>query len=343
MELAKIKELMRENATLIFQELGMECECFGDNIYSTCPIHDGSDNRRAFSYSAKRGMWKCWTRDCHQEYNSDLFGLIRGVLSKRENKELEFKDALSWVCDLLKIQRSRRSTKSKQPVYDKDSDFYNVVDILSDTSPPYEHKPFTIDCKLKTPSQYFIGRKFKEETLSYFEVGECQQNGSILNNRAIIPIHDDTGEDIVGLIARATNKFMEPKFLLHPKSFEKRFFFYNYHRAIDKAKETSCLYLVEGQGDVWRLYEAGVHNAVGMFGKTISSEQESKLLKLPLTTLVILTDNDQAGREAKVQIKRQLGRSFRLIFPKLQGKLDVGDMSVNQINDKILCNLKGTF
>ena len=35
-------------------------------------------------------------------------------------------------------------------------------------------------------------------------------------------------------------------------------------------------YILEGQGDVWRVHEAGVKNAVGLFGKTFL-EQFQKL------------------------------------------------------------------
>jgi DNA primase len=163
-----------------------------------------------------------------------------------------------------------------------------------------------------------------------------------MRGRAIIPIHDDTGTDYVGMIGRTTKEYVSPKFLIYPKGFDKRHFFYNYHRAIPKAIETSCLYIVEGQGDVWKLYEAGVFNVVSIFGKTISKEQENKLIKLPITHLVILTDNDQAGREAKVKIKRQLSRFYKLTFPKMLNK-DVGDMSIEQIQNQILSKLKGTY
>ena len=70
--------------------------------------------------------------------------------------------------------------------------------------------------------------------------------------------------------------------------------------------------------------------------------QESKIKKLPITRLIILMDNDQAGREARVQMKRQFGRMYRLTFPKLIDK-DVGDMSVYKIKKDILSNLKGTY
>jgi DNA primase len=146
----------------------------------------------------------------------------------------------------------------------------------------------------------------------------------------------------VGLIGRSVKEYKLPKFLLYPKGFDKRYYLYNYHRAIQRASETSCLFITEGQGDVWRLYEAGVMNAVSIFGKTIAKEQEDILYKLPITHLIILTDNDQAGRESKIQIKRQFNRMYKLSFPKIYGK-DIGDMSVEQIQTKILNNLKGAY
>ena len=41
-------------------------------------------------------------------------------------------------------------------------------------------------------------------------------------------------------------------------------------------------------------------------------------MNLNITTLVILTDNDQAGRESKFQIQRQFSRMFNLKFPTLK-------------------------
>ena len=90
------------------------------------------------------------------------------------------------------------------------------------------------------------------------------------------------------------------------------------------------------------LYESGVNNVVGILGKTITKEQEDKLLKMPVTHLIILTDNDQAGRESKTQIQRQLGRIFKLTFPKISTK-DVGEMTAEQIKKKILPQVKGTY
>ena len=102
------------------------------------------------------------------------------------------------------------------------------------------------------------------------------------------------------------------------------------------------MFLTEGQGDVWKMYEAGVENCVGLFGKDISHYQKDKLLKTGVTTLIVLTDNDQAGREAKIKIKRDLSRLFTLKFPKMSKK-DIGDMSIKLIREDITSKLKGLY
>jgi 5S rRNA maturation endonuclease (ribonuclease M5)/Zn-finger protein len=340
MDLKKIKQKLNENCETVFTKLNMKYERFGDNIYCTCPIHDSSDNPRAFSYSASKGIWKCWTRDCQHQFKNDIFGLIIGALSAQSGEDIDFSKALKWACKLLNINNTY--TKIEQTDLEVEDDFVNMVSTINHIAEIYKHKKIDIQCNAVMPSKYFLNRGFAAETLEHFEVGDCEESSSKMRGRAIIPIHDDTGTDYVGMIGRTTKEYVSPKFLIYPKGFDKRHFFYNYHRAIPKAIETSCLYIVEGQGDVWKLYEAGVFNVVSIFGKTISKEQENKLIKLPITHLVILTDNDQAGREAKVQIKRQLSRFYKLTFPKMLNK-DVGDMSIEQIQNQILSKLKGTY
>ena len=339
MDLHKLKILLNSKAETIFKKLGMDCEVLGDNIYSKCPIHEGSDNPRAFSYSVDKGIWKCWTRDCQHQYNNDIFGVIRGALSNSEGVDVGFKEALKWSCDLLDLKRGK--VQHKQPV-EEPNEFVELVLLLNHSIAQKEHIEIDAECDLKIPSPYFISRGFKKETLNYFEVGDCVNPKSKLYDRAIIPIHNDDGSKLVSLIGRSVKDYKLPKFLFSPKGFDKRYFFYNLHRAINRAKETGCLFLVEGQGDVWRLYESGIHNVVGILGKTITKEQEDKLLKMPVTHLIILTDNDQAGRESKTQIQRQLGRVFKLTFPKISTK-DIGEMTVDQIKNKILPQVKGTY
>lgn len=339
MELKQLKTYLNDNAESVFQKLGMNYEVFGDNIYSTCPVHEGSDNPRAFSFSKTKGVWKCWTKECQQEHKNDIFGLIVGVLSNQSGKSLEFKDALKWIN--TKFNRKLSNTQTANDDVDLYSDFTNIIEVFNQSSQSPCDKEIDLQFKLSKSSQYFMERGFKADTLNYFGVKDSLDS-DLMKDRAIIPIHNDSGDKIVGCIGRATKEYRLPKFLLYPKGLDKRYYLYNYHRALTSAVEKSCLYIVEGQGDVWRLYEAGVFNAVSLFGKTLSEEQLQKLHRLPLTKLVIIMDNDQAGKEARVQLHRQLNRSYKLIFPRLSAK-DLGDMSTDDIHSQILSKLEGTY
>jgi 5S rRNA maturation endonuclease (ribonuclease M5) len=344
MDLQKIKNSLNEQSEEIFSKLGMKYEVLGDNIYCNCPVHEGSDNPRAFSFSKDKGIWKCWTRDCQQQYRNDIFGVIRGSLSKESGVEAEFSDALKWACDFLGIKKGRSSSQKpviKEPV--KEDDFNKLVNTINSSIKLDDNYPaIEIEECVKTPSQYFISRGFKPETLVHFDVGDCYDRGSKLYERSVVPIHNDTGDKVIACIARSIKEYRSPKFLLDPKGFDKRYFFYNYHRAIESVKQTSSLFLVEGQGDVWRLYEAGITQSMSIFGRSLSKEQELKLSKMPLTHIIVLLDNDQAGREAKVQLQRQLGRMYKLSFPKIPTK-DVGEMRVEQIKNIIIPQVKGTI
>jgi 5S rRNA maturation endonuclease (ribonuclease M5) len=336
MDLQKIKKTLNENAEKIFSKLGMKYEVFGDNIYSTCPVHESSDNPRAFSFSVNKGIWKCWTRDCQHQYKNDLFGLIRGALSQSRGEDVTFGDALKWACDTIEL---KRSTTTSTPPPNQITDFERLVSFLNQKDEKVIHRSIILEEGIHYPSKYFLSRGFEASTLKYFEVGDCINKKSKMYDRSIIPIHDDEGK-LVAMIGRAIKEYKSPKFLFDPKGFNKADLFYNYHRAINKIVETHSVFLVEGQGDVWKLYEAGIHNALGLFGKTISKEQELKLNKLPITHIVVLTDNDQAGRESKIQIQRQFSRFYKLSFPKLNKK-DIGDMTVEQIKTLILPQIKG--
>jgi 5S rRNA maturation endonuclease (ribonuclease M5)/Zn-finger protein len=338
MELNQIKQKLIENYDLVFNSLGITYENINDNLYCVCPIHDNSDNPRAFSFSTKRGLWKCWTRDCQNDHKNDVFGLIQAVLSKQSGSIVTFSDTLNWSKNILGINQSiiKSNTKEASPY----EDMLNIVDIFKKTKQA-TNVGFNFNYNITYPSKYFIDRGFSKETLRHFSVGDCYECPQ-MKYRAIIPIHDDEGKNVVGIIGRSIKEYRIPKFLIYPAGFNKKYSLYNYHRAIEKARETSCLFVVEGQSDVWRLYEAGVHNAVGLFGKTITKEQEEKLYKMPITHIIVLTDNDQAGRESKVEIKRKLGRMYKLSFPQIFGK-DVGEMSIDKIKTNILSSLKGTY
>jgi DNA primase len=341
--LQSLSKKLKEEHLRVLEALDIEVSKINTSYYSCCPVHDESDNKKAFSVSSKTGKWKCWTRDCSEEYGNDMFGLIRGVLSKRSGSNVTFTEVLSWVrknlpefIDLsIKIEENGNTTII-DPFEDILNKFKEVVPSIA------EGKGMGL-LEYNVPSEYFsVQRHFSKEVLEAFDVGDYYGNLKVYKNRAIIPIHNDDGSKIIGYIGRGIKDFIEPKFYIE-RGFEKSNWLYNFHRAKEIAEKTNCMFLVEGQGDVWRLWEAGVHNVVGLFGKEIYENQIFKLNQLGITTLVILLDHDQPGREAKIKIKRKLDRYFKLIFPEVNTRKDIGEMPPEEIKENILIKLRGLY
>ena len=97
---------------------------------------------------------------------------------------------------------------------------------------------------------------------------------------------------------------------------------------------------MEGQGDVLRLWESGIKNCVGIFGSHLSDSQEFLLQRTGAVNIVILTDNDDAGETCRSEIKDRLSNFFNIISLKPEKK-DVGEMTVEEINEKIKPKLEG--
>ena len=148
-----------------------------------------------------------------------------------------------------------------------------------------------------------------------------------MSGRAVAPIYDQFG-NYVGAAGRATDENVKPKWL-YSKGF-KRSVFYGIHRAYNHIKETNTVILVEGQGDVWRMHESGYPEAVGIFGCSIGEDQLVILEEAGVMNVVILTDTDDAGQKAYIQIVKRCGRRFNYYRPEISTK-DVGDMTVEQV------------
>ncbi|HAT63531.1 MAG TPA: hypothetical protein DCS66_02875, partial [Flavobacteriaceae bacterium] len=64
-----------------------------------CPIH-GGDNPEGCSIFTDgdviKGNWKCWTRQCEEDFASSLLGFVRGVLNHRLDKEVNLITAFEY-------------------------------------------------------------------------------------------------------------------------------------------------------------------------------------------------------------------------------------------------------
>ena len=332
LDLNKVKDIIFSDISKLLESFHLEYYQDLDNIFMCCPCHEGSDNPNGVSISLDKQMWRCWTRGCNSEYNSDIFGFIRGVLSKQTGQEPTFSEILKHVCKIYDVNGASKEKKNgtgdgNKLGLDGGSNFSALVSSLQRRQTRRRDPETEITVELpstaSTVSEYFKSRGFSKSVLDAFGVRDCSRL-----KRAIIPIRQ--GGNLVGYIGRAMHEWVKPKFLFN-EGFIKTRFLYNYDNALSSAT-FGTLILVEGQGDVWRLWEAGYKNAVGLFGKDVSEDQRALLLQSGITKLIVLLDNDQAGREAKVELQRKLGRLFTLVFPKTTGS-DIGKKTVEQIKE----------
>lgn len=319
-DLTSLGHKICERSEELLDDLGIEHYYQGDAVFMPCPIHF-SDDTRSCSISLSKGVWRCWTRSCHEEYKG-ILGFVRGVLSINEGMPVSFPKTVNYLKELYG--------------YEMGSVDYEETPFVM---PPREWKRFHIDVPTIGSSPYYIDRGYKADTIKTFQVNDCKAHGHPMYFRTIVPIHCENGST-VGYTARGNKGYMFPKFV-NSKGLRKSLFLYNLHRA-KKHIVNKTMVIVEGCGDVWRMHEAGARNTVAIMGKDISYYQIQLLKEHGIERVVVLTDNDRAGRDSKRAIQRKLHDDFTLIFPHMKKK-DVGSLPIDAVKYDILTQIKGMY
>lgn len=174
-----------------------------------------------------------------------------------------------------------------------------------------------------------------------------------MNGRVVVPVYNDCGTIMVGCVGRS----IKPQCLLckkyhythelcpqtsyemyssskwvNSKDFKVDNYLYNFWNVSEYAKKWNSVILTEGQGDVWRLEEAGIPVGLGVFGAKLTDGQLIKLQSLPITNIIIAMDTDPAGQKANTDIVTRLKRFYNVESVLPTGK-DLGDMSTNDVRE----------
>lgn len=342
----------------IFESFDISLEKTGRMYVGVCPIHSGSDNISAFNLyhsGAKRGKWYCRTHNCQQVFASTVLGLVRALLSKQHTQWSQagdpvysFRGTLDYAHAVLK------NRVIPQP---KEEDKFNsVAHIYSKKkNEEYNFKCSQTQLKqlLQIPAPYYLGRGYSKEILERYEVGYCNTFFQYMMGRAVAPIYDEQGKNIIGLTGRSVNKLCSECKCYHigdcPPQPKRRFYskwkfnpgfqaenhLYNLWFARPHIEKTGVAIIVESPGNIWRLEEADIHLGVGQFGTYLKPQQLKLLNRSGAMSLIVLTDNDSAGKEAAKQIKESCESLYNLRVPKFE-KNDIGEMSIAEVKEEIL-------
>ena len=215
---------------------------------------------------------------------------------------------------------------------------------------------------LKVPAQYYIDRGYSKEILDKYDVGLCDNPKKEMFNRVVVPIYNQDHTKMIGCTGRSIFEkcsscssfhsssdqcpssdrvWLSPKWR-HNTDFKSQNHLYNLWFAKDYILKTGTAIIVESPGNVWRLEENDIHNSVAIFGSSMSDRQKFFLDSSGAMNLVILTDNDEAGRLAAEKIKQRCQHAYRIYIPNIS-KPDVGEMTPEEINNEIKPLLKGLY
>lgn len=349
-----LSSVLSQNIELVLDTLGVDYKQTSKKYYGACPVHQG-DNLVAWNLypNEEEGtpIWKCRTHLCHDKYKKTILGLIHGILCSQKG-DMSFAEAINWACKLLNIDLD--TLKIDKGKLEKNQ----FVKTIS-----YFNKPATIATnllnreqlrsRLVLPAEYYLKRGYSEQILDKYDVGFCNNPNKIMYNRVVVPIYDDKHELVVGTTARSIFEkcdkckcyhgesrcpsnptYLQKSKWINNEGFQAEDNLYNYWFAKKHIQETGVAILVEGPGDVWKGVEAGIFNILGMFKNGLTDGQLRKLEKSGALSLIVLTDNDEAGKLAIEQIKEQCGRLYRLYFPTYNGH-DLGQLNTDYITSDI--------
>ena len=313
-------------------------------IYCPCPVHGGDKKDgvsiRQSDIFPNQIVWSCWTHHCEKQYVNSILGLLRGILSREAEKDVGFMDAVSFGFKFLNFSPDDIKVAAGQK--DK-SNFIRCANSIFKEKKQVKKNVTRemVVSSLHGPVEYYLNRGFKESTLNFFDVGICKDPSKPMYNRIVVPVYDDEHKYMTGCIGRSLEEKPSTHKWINSKGLNTGDFLYNYWNAKDFIEETNSVVLVEGQGDVWRLHEAGIRNCVGMFGCYLSDYQRIILERSGALNLIILTDSDEAGRDASARIRGQCERLFNIYAPDISPHKDVGEMSVCEIQETLNPQLQG--
>ena len=78
------------------------------NRYSfPCPIHGGNNSEGCSIFTdghSSKGNWKCWTQHCEEDFTSNLFGFVRGVMAHNRGQKVSLNQAADFCLKFLDVE-----------------------------------------------------------------------------------------------------------------------------------------------------------------------------------------------------------------------------------------------
>jgi len=296
---ADLRSILRSCNIEIVSETGTDFLCL-------CPFHHNTDSP-AFAVSYLKGLYICYNQNCNSA--GTILDLVKNLTNRNDYEALRFISS-------NKLTEAELLEDQLKEILDEKPEFVEFPQAtLDDLYEELSQNPKAVD--------YFRSRKILVDAMDYFKLGYSDKQGMVT-----VPLHSPDGLP-VGIIGRSITdkRFKNSTNLPRNKTM------FNLHRA---KREGGTIIIVESSFDAIRLWQAGYPNAVATLGGSISDINIQNLNKYA-STIIIMTDNDNAGRALghtianKLKNKNVLWANYDngVVYP--HHAKDVGDMTDEEI------------
>ncbi|MGB2711576.1 MAG: DNA primase, partial [Conexibacter sp.] len=317
-----------------------------NSYFGRCPFHD--ERTGSFHVRPQEKHYHCF--GC--QASGDPFDFVM------ETEGLDFKGALESLADRFGITLE---VEDEDPEAAARRERRERLLALLDRAAGYYARYLWEAKEAEGAREYLAGRGLNEETLRAYRVGYApsawdrmllasrqagfsedellatglaqrsqKQRSSLYDRfreRIMFPLADARGR-VVGFGARAMRENQPPKYLNTSEGevFHKGSQLFGIDLARKAAARAGAIVLAEGYTDVLALHQAGIENAVGIMGTSLTDEQASELERTA-RTLVLALDADSAGQEAMLRAARIAeGRKLELRVVPLPSGSDPADL-----------------
>ena len=278
----------------------------GFDFLCLCPFHHNTDSP-AFAVSYAKGLYVCYNQNC--DAAGDILDLVMRLTQRNNFEAMRFIFA-------NKLSSAQLLEEELKELLDEKPDFVE----FPHTTLENLYNGLLLNEKAK---EYFASRKIGHEAIAHFSLGYSQVQGMVT-----VPLHSPDGIP-VGIIGRS----IEGKTFKNSPNLPRNKTMFNLHRA---KREGGTIIVVESSFDAIRLWQAGFPNAVATLGGSISDTNIQHLNKYS-STIIIMTDNDSAGRALGNTIANKLKNKnvlwakydYNTIYPHMAK--DVGDLTDEEI------------
>jgi DNA primase len=333
-----------------------------DSYFGLCPFHD--ERSGSFHVRPDEKHYHCF--GC--QASGDPFNFVM------ETEGLDFRTAMETLAERFGV---KLETEDEDPGAAARRERHERLHSLLQRAATY-YSRYLWEAQEAVPARdYLLNRGLSEATLREFRVGYApsawdrmlrasrssgyseeellatglaqrsrNRPGQVYDRfreRIMFPATDARGR-VHGFGARAMRENQRPKYLntSDGELYHKREVLFGIDLARATAAKSDRMVLAEGYTDVLALHQAGVHNAVGIMGTSLTEEQVTELARTS-HVLELCLDADRAGQEAMLRAARLVrARQLELRVVGLPEGADPADLMLRDGPEALVERVKAS-